>query len=110
MDSYLVSGERYFDSAYGVLALLLDYVYNQPLYFLIIYHVDNQLDCRNVVIYWAATMLVSLGTIQHAIFSGRWSEHIQPCTFMNVPYVVAPMYYLIKFCQKKRAILASPKR
>ena len=104
MGFYLQNGESYFENAYGSLALLLDFIYNLPMYLVIAFQIDNNLDCRNSVIFWAATMIASLGTLQYGAFGGIYGESIKPCTLMNIPYLLLPPYFLIDFMNKRRTI------
>ena len=104
MNFYLQNGESYFENSYGSLSLLLDFIYNLPMYLIIAFQIDNNIDCRNSVIFWAATMIVSLGTLQHGAFGGVYGDSIKPCTLMNIPYLILPPYILIDFMNKTRVV------
>lgn len=110
MDAYLENGEEYFDTPYGVISLLFDFIYMLPLYLIIAHKIDNKKDCRNIVIFWATSMITSLGTLQYGAFGGFFAKNIHPSTFLNIPYAFLPPYLLIQFCMKKRKLTFNSER
>ena len=96
MDYYLETGEPYFNSPYGALALLWDAGPHYFLYLQIIYMIDSGKNCKNVVLVWCGFMIPSVFTIFFGALSGRFSKDIHPASFLNIPYAVLPAYFAIK--------------
>nr|XP_004227050.3 transmembrane 6 superfamily member 1-like [Ciona intestinalis] len=99
---YLKNGEPYLDSSFGTVALLWDPLGNLIVYLIIIYRIDNNLDCRNAVLYFSGTLITSLFCLLVGGVSGTHGKQLYPSTWLNVPYVVAPIYYLLEFVSKPR--------
>ncbi|XP_078487306.1 transmembrane 6 superfamily member 1-like [Ciona intestinalis] len=99
---YLRNGEPYLDSSFGTIALLWDPLGNLIVYLIIIYRIDNNLDCRNAVLYFSGTLITSLFCLLVGGVSGTHGKQLYPSTWLNVPYVVAPIYYLLEFVSKPR--------
>nr|CAB3266997.1 transmembrane 6 superfamily member 1-like [Phallusia mammillata] len=99
---YLETGERYFNTSYGTLALLWDFIVHFPLYIAIIYCIDNKKDCRNLVIYWGCTMMTSVFTLLIAAMSGSYGTEMHSGSWLNIPYVTSSIYFLLKFLTQPR--------
>jgi len=94
---YLKTGEPYFETSYGTFSLLWDGAVNFLIYMVIIYQIDNHLDCRNLVIYWGGTMVVSLFTLLYGAAAGDYGSKMHLASMLNIPYIVIPIHYLVKF-------------
>uniref|UniRef100_H2Z5A0 EXPERA domain-containing protein n=1 Tax=Ciona savignyi TaxID=51511 RepID=H2Z5A0_CIOSA len=100
---YLVTGEPYLGTSYGTIALLWDTTGNLAMYLVIIYQIDNKLDHRNSVLYFGGTLVTSLCCLLVGGVTGNHGSNLYESSFLNIPYVIVPTYYLLDaFCQPRK--------
>ena len=111
-DFYLNDAEPYFRTGHGLAINLWDATYHWALLLLLL-QLQTPFQSSTLGALWAGSTLNSMpvfliaGT-QGAPFSGQWS----PAILLNVPYVLAPLVYLIRLQQahKERNTVAWDRR
>ena len=106
---YLKIGEPYLGTSFGTLCNVWDAVVHYVLYLRIIYCIDNGKDYRNVALFNLGSMLASMILLLIGGLGGTYGG-LYPATFLNLPFVFAPVYALLIVVNSSRTSRANTKR
>ena len=99
-DTYIMSGEPYLQTPFGITTQLWNAVVNYFLQLLAIYQIDNQLDCRITALYWCGSIITSQFVVLIGTFSGSYSNTLEYTVLMNVIFVGLPVWIFSRFLGK----------
>lgn len=99
---YFEHGEVYLMSPIGITTQTWNAIVHYVLYIFIIYRIDNNKDPRNVALYWAGSICTSQFVLMLGILTGSYSNQLEWSVWMNVTFVVFPVWVFWKFLVKPR--------
>ena len=97
---YFNNGELYLSIPFGITTQLWDAFVNSTLYMIIIFQIDNKIDCRSAVMYWCGSIITSQFVVMIGAFSGYYSDKLQYAVWLNVVFIIFPVWVLCKFLFK----------
>jgi len=106
---YFSHGEPYLETPLGITAQFWNGIVNYCLYLAIIYKIDNSRDPRNFALYWSGGILTSQFVVLVGALTGSYSHLLQASVWMNVVFVVFPLWVMIKFLIKPRSDIKDSK-
>eukprot|EP00043_Microstomoeca_roanoka_P015279 m.152806 g.152806 ORF g.152806 m.152806 type:complete len:422 (+) comp16221_c1_seq1:606-1871(+) len=103
---YLERGEPYFKTGYGFAANLWDGTAHWVLYMIMIYGLvsRNPALYRPFYLYWTGSIIFSLCVILPSAAIGCFSHEIQLSAFLNVPFVILPLFFLKRIVDTPRPV------
>nr|CAB3266998.1 transmembrane 6 superfamily member 1-like [Phallusia mammillata] len=102
---YFTNGEPYLMTPIGISTQYWNAIVNYVLYLFIIYKIDNNQDPRNFVLYWCGSICTSQFVLMSGILTGSYSDQLEYAVWMNVTFVVFPVWVLWKYLVKPRTDL-----
>lgn len=96
---YLAQGEKYLTSAYGFAINIWDGTVHWSLYLIMVYGLLSPKAAKSplfrlIYLYWVGTIMFSLFAFLPGACIGEYSHDIKLGSFLNVPYVLIPLYFL----------------
>ena len=100
---YFVHGEPYLATTFGVLTTGWDSIVNYAFYFIIVYCIDNGKNYRNFLLFYLGNMISGMILLLGGVFMGAYAA-FYPCTLLNIPYFVFPVYAFIDVINKPHSV------
>lgn len=103
---YLTYAEPYLGTSFGTIGNIWDATVHYFFYLQIIYYIDNGKNYRNSLLMYLGCMIASMIILLIGGLSGSHGG-FYPCTLLNTPYLVLPIYFLMKTVNEPRNLIKS---
>ena len=88
---YVINGEEYFKTSWGVAALLWDGTFHFVLQLLIAFCLLRNYSCQILMLIWSGSIIQSMPVLLLGAATGVYSDKIHFSTALNIPYVLCPV-------------------
>ncbi|XP_072516703.1 transmembrane 6 superfamily member 2b [Salminus brasiliensis] len=105
MDFYQKVGEPYLGSAYAIMMCYWDGIVHFIMYLVLIRRMSGRKPYRNLGLFWAGSLLANMSVFLVGIVVGKYGSDIYPAFWINMPFLLLPIWGAIHLFQKPRELL-----
>lgn len=105
MDFYQKVGEPYLGSAYAIMMCYWDGIVHFIIYLVLIRRMSGRKPYRNLGLFWAGSLLANMMVFLMGIVVGKYGSEIYPAFWINMPFLLLPIWGAIHLFQKPRELL-----
>lgn len=105
MAEYFENGEPYLNTSHGMAVNLWDGTVHLALYLWISFCLVSGISHRRSALFWAGSIIVSCLVFVLANLIGEYAEHIEPSYLLNLPFLIAPLFYAWKIAIEDKAAI-----
>ncbi|XP_066504353.1 transmembrane 6 superfamily member 2b [Hoplias malabaricus] len=105
LEFYQKLGEPYLGSSYAIMMCYWDGVVHFIIYLVLIHRMSNRKPYRNLGLFWAGSLVANMVVFLLGIVVGKYGSEIYPAFWINMPFLLLPIWGAMRLFQKPRETL-----
>ncbi|XP_062869304.1 LOW QUALITY PROTEIN: transmembrane 6 superfamily member 2b [Trichomycterus rosablanca] len=105
MEFYQQWGEPYLSASYSIMMCHWEGIVHYFVYLSLIHCMSSRKPYRSLGIFWAGSLLANMVVFLPGIVVGKHASEIHPAYWINLPFLLLPVWGAIRLLQKPREIL-----
>ncbi|XP_030640843.1 transmembrane 6 superfamily member 2 [Chanos chanos] len=105
MEFYRKTGEPYLGTAYAIMMCYWDGIAHFIMYLVMVRRMSRRKPYRTLGIFWAGSLFSNMVVFVPGIVIGKYGSEIRPAFWLNMPFLLVPMWGAISLFQRPRQLL-----